>query len=111
MDNVLVVNYTYIADPDAIAEHRPAHRAFLKGLADEGVLLLSGPMASGVGQPDAGLLVFASDSPEDVLARLGEDPFQKEGIVANVEVRGWTPVLGAWLDRVSGEDAEGAEEA
>ena len=101
MDNVLVVNYSYIADPDAIAEHRPAHREFLKGLADEGSLVLSGPLAPGVGQPDAGMLVFRSDSPEDVLAKLADDPFQTKGIVANVEVRGWAPVLGAWLDKVA----------
>ena len=101
MDNVLVVNYTYIADPDAIAEHRPAHRDFLRGLADEGLLALHVPLAPGVGQPDAGLLVFRSDSPEAVLAKLADDPFQREGIVAHVEVRGWTPVLGAWLDKVS----------
>lgn len=101
MDNVLVVNYTYVNDPDAIAEHRPAHREFLKGLADEGLLLLSGPLAPGVGQPDAGLLLFRSDDAEAVLGRLAEDPFQKLGIVANIEVRGWTPVLGAWLATVA----------
>ncbi len=101
MDNVLVVNYTYIADPDAIAEHRPAHREFLRGLADEGWLVLSGPLAPGVGQPDAGLLVFRSDDPAAVLARLADDPFQKQGIVANVTIRGWTPVLGAWLPQLS----------
>ena len=100
MENLLVVNYTYIADPEAIAEHRPAHRAFLTGLADEGSLVLSGPLAAGVGQPDGGLLVFRAGSPDEVLAKLADDPFQQQGIVESVEVRGWTPVLGAWLARV-----------
>lgn len=101
MDNVLVVNYTYIADPDAIAEHRPAHRAFLNGLAEEGVLVLSGPLAAGVGQPDGGMLILRADSVEAVLERLKADPFQQLGIVASIEVRGWTPVLGAWLGKVA----------
>ena len=101
MDNVLVVNYTYIADPDAIAEHRPAHRAFLATLAETGTLLLSGPMAPGVGQPDAGLLVLRGETPDEVLAALADDPFQQKGIVANIEVRGWKPVLGAWQEKVS----------
>ena len=38
--------------------------------------------------------------PDAVLALLADDPFQQRGIVASVEVRGWTPVLGAWLSVV-----------
>ena len=30
----------------------------------------------------------------DARARLAEDPFQVDGVVAQVDVRGWNPVLG-----------------
>ncbi len=46
------------------------------------------------GQSDAALLVVRAESAEDAAARLSSDPFQVNGVVANIDVREWKPVLG-----------------
>lgn len=91
---VYAVTYDYSDDEAARDEHRPAHRAFLGTLADEGALLFSGPFADDV--PGA-LLVVQGDDEGAVRELLREDPFQQLGLVARLGVRAWTPVLGAWL--------------
>ncbi|MFP5415680.1 MAG: YciI family protein [Actinomycetes bacterium] len=96
--SVYAVQYTYADNAEGLDAHRASHRDFLRGLGREGVVLLSGPMAAGVGQPDAALLLVQADGPDEILRRLADDPFQEEGLVENVEIRGWNPVLGAWFD-------------
>ncbi|MFK5582925.1 MULTISPECIES: YciI family protein [unclassified Serinicoccus] len=95
---VFVAHYTYSDDTDARDEHRPAHRQFLGGLADEGALLLSGPYASIEEAPDAALLILRGESAADLADLLREDPFQQQGLVEQVAIREWAPVLGAWFD-------------
>lgn len=92
--SVFAVHYTYTDDTAARDEIRPAHRAFLGDLADTGTVVLSGPLAAAEGRPDAALIVVRAADADEVRARLSEDPFQINGIVAQVEVRGWNPVLG-----------------
>lgn len=87
------VQYAYVDDP-AVEEHRPAHRAYLRSLADEGTLLVSGPFAD-EGPPGA-LLVLTGSSEQEVRDLLREDPFQQLGLVESVTVREWTPVAGRW---------------
>jgi uncharacterized protein len=87
------VQYAYVDDP-AVGEHRPAHRAYLGGLAAEGTLLVSGPFAD-EGLPGA-LLVLTGSSEQQVRDLLREDPFQQLGLVESVIVREWTPVTGRW---------------
>ncbi|HWJ85141.1 MAG TPA: YciI family protein [Cellulomonas sp.] len=87
------VRYTYDERADVRDVVRPEHRAYLAGLADVGNLLGSGPYADGA--PGA-LLVFAFPDRESLDAALAADPFIREGIVANVDVREWHLVLGPW---------------
>ena len=90
---VFAVTYRYPDDSEpARAENRPAHREFLRGLAEEGVLLLSGPYAAG--EAPGALLLFRADDKDALLARLREDPFQVHGLVAEVVATGWDPVSG-----------------
>lgn len=93
--SLFAVNYTYADDPEQLDANRADHRTFLGKLADEGVVVLSGPLAPGVGVPDAALLILKAESPEEILEILAEDPFQKLNLVEAVEVRGWNPVLGS----------------
>ncbi|OLT16681.1 hypothetical protein BJF86_15480 [Serinicoccus sp. CNJ-927] len=93
-----VVHYTYSDDTAARDQHRPAHREFLGGLAAEGTALLSGPYASIEEAPDAALLILRAESAADLAELLREDPFQQLGLVEQVAIREWTPVLGAWFD-------------
>ena len=99
--SLFAVQYTYADDTEALDAHRGDHRALLKDLAGQGVVLLSGPMAEGVGRPGAALLIVEADGPDEILQLLSDDPFQKQGLVEHVEIRGWKPVLGAWLDAVA----------
>lgn len=92
------VHYTYSDDTAARDEHRPAHRGFLADLAAEGVVLLSGPYAGIEEAPDAALLVLRGGSAAEIVELLRDDPFQQQGLVDQVAVREWTPVLGAWVE-------------
>lgn len=95
---IFAVRYTYSEDADALDEHRPSHRAFLRDLADEGVVLLSGPMARKADGPAAALLLLVGEAEEPLLELLREDPFQQLGLVEHVTIDRWDPVLGAdWL--------------
>mgnify|MGYP001164727448 CR=1 FL=1 len=92
--SLFTVQYTYTDDTALRDQVRPAHRAYLGDLAAEGTVVLSGPLAPVEGQSDAALLVVRAESAEDAAARLSSDPFQVNGVVANIDVREWKPVLG-----------------
>ena len=96
--SLFVVHYTYSDDTAARDEHRPAHREFLGGLAQEGTALLTGPYADVEEAPDAAMLILRGDSAAELAELLREDPFQQLGLVEQVAIREWTPVLGAWFD-------------
>jgi uncharacterized protein YciI len=87
------VRYTYDERTDVRDLVRPEHRAYLAGLAEAGTLLGSGPFTDG--EPGA-LLVFRAESPEAVAAIVADDPFSREGIVAQTDIRAWDVVLGPW---------------
>ena len=90
------VIYTYTEDVATRDEVRPQHRAYLTELADQGIVVLSGPVAAADGRPDGALLLVNAADEVTVRAHLGRDPFQRAGLVAAADVRGWTPVLGSW---------------
>ncbi len=87
------VQYTYDDRDDVRDAVRPEHRGYLNGLAGRGHLLGSGPYIDGA--PGALLVFRAADRVElDVL--LADDPFAREGLIAQTEVRAWDLVLGSW---------------
>ncbi|HCX85080.1 MAG TPA: hypothetical protein DHV14_08100 [Micrococcales bacterium] len=93
---VFAVEYTYddrTAERDAV---RPEHRAFLRALHETGALLASGPFEGGA---SALLVVVAAD---DAAARdlLTGDPFAAAGLLADVRVRPWSPVIGVFAHLV-----------
>jgi uncharacterized protein len=66
------------------------HAAFMDGLAEEGVVVLGGPVGEGDG--DSALLVADVDSEAAIRARLSEDPWA--GTILTIEsVRPWS----VWL--------------
>ena len=87
------VRYTYDERTDVRDVFRAEHRSYLAALAEHGTLLGSGPFTDG--DPGA-LLVFRAASPEVVGAILDDDPFVREGLVADSDVRAWDVVLGPW---------------
>jgi uncharacterized protein YciI len=64
-----------------------AHAAFMDGLAEEGFVVLGGPIGEGDG--DNALLVVAADSEAALRARLAEDPWG-EDMLTFESVRSWS---------------------
>ncbi|WP_150243343.1 YciI family protein [Nocardiopsis quinghaiensis] len=90
---VFAITYTYAADSAAARdEHRPAHREYLDGLSEQGANLCSGPF--GPGEAPGALLLFRAASEEEALALTEKDPFRLRGLVSEVGIREWVPVLG-----------------
>jgi uncharacterized protein YciI len=87
------VTYTYAEDSASLRdEHRPAHKDFLERQFDAGRLRVSGPYGAD-GAPGA-LLVFEAPSAGALTALLDEDPFRREGLIAERTVRDWQIFFG-----------------
>lgn len=103
---VFAVQYDYVDRPDALTEVRPAHRAFLSGLVEDGALLASGPFRLGPGETwppadgtGAGALLLVRAASAQAAAELLEpDPFNTAGLIERRSVRGWVPVMGPFQD-------------
>lgn len=93
---VFAVHYRYADDrPDEVTAHRPAHRAFLRGLYDQGVCLAAGAYPEG----SAGaLLVFRADSADQVVTLLQNDPFRQQNLVTDCQIRRWGLAMGPWTE-------------
>lgn len=85
--------YSYIDDAEVVAAHRPEHRAYLRTLADEGELVIAGPL--GEPGPARGLLVFDVDSADRVEEIAEGDPFHARGVIVDRTVQSWTVSIGA----------------
>jgi uncharacterized protein YciI len=76
---------------EEVLVHQDAHRAYLRGLKEKGVLIAAGPMT-----PRFGGMVMLRVGDDDAAAldviRDG-DPFVQSG-VAQYELIGWNPVIG-----------------
>lgn len=89
---IYAVKYEY--DPrkaEALAQHRPEHRVFLRTLFESGDLLASGPL----GENGALIVVRAAD-PNGALEMLKNDPLQLNEVILHRSVAEWTPVNGPW---------------
>jgi uncharacterized protein YciI len=74
------------------------HAAFMDALAEEGVVVLGGPVGEGDG--DNALLVIDLDHEAAVHARLAEDPWEGE-MLTTQSVRPWS----VWLRADAGRSA------
>jgi uncharacterized protein YciI len=79
----------YQAPLDEVDKHREAHFAFLAGLNERGLILVSGRRNPPVG----GLVVIDADDMEQAKAIMADDPFAKAG-VAVYEAYEFTPSAG-----------------
>ncbi|MER5181246.1 YciI family protein [Streptomyces sp. NPDC002896] len=89
---VFAVTYTYTDDTAGRDEHRPAHKEYLNSLAVQGVNLCSGPF--GADETPGALLLISAATKADALDATEGDPFRRQGLVADVSARAWTPMLG-----------------
>jgi uncharacterized protein YciI len=88
--SIYVVSYVYEDDPIELNQVRPTHRAWLTEQLDKGNLLASGPMIDRA----AALLIFKSESIEELNALLDQDPFELAGLIAQRSIEAWNPIFG-----------------
>ena len=69
----------------------PAHASFMNTLASQGFVILGGPLE---GTPDV-LLVVSATTPDEVRARLAEDPWAVADLLRVSRVAPWTLRLGS----------------
>jgi len=79
----------YTSNAATIAQARPAHREYLKGLIEQGKLVISGPFSDDRG----GLLVYEAETAEQVEALITADPFAQQGVFVSWEIRPWNVVM------------------
>jgi hypothetical protein len=79
----------YLQDSAIVEAHRPAHRAYLTKLLDQGNLFASGPFADGSGA----LIIYEADSAEAAEALLQADPFHAAGVFLRWQLRPWKVVF------------------
>ncbi len=96
----------YRAALEAIEATTAAHRSYVADLADQGIVLASGPMDPRTGGM---LLVRVSDDDPGALDRIRDgDPYWQRGL-ANHELIRWNPGTGREaLDRLGRDAAPGA---
>jgi len=87
------VRYTYDARSDVRDAVRPEHRAYLAELLERGALHVSGPFSDDA-EPGA-LLIFEAADAAELADLLAADPFAREGLVAQTDVRAWTVAVGS----------------
>ena len=93
--SIFAVEYVYDADSSSIRdEHRPTHREWLAGLAEQGRLLASGPFTDGAGA----LLIFTAEDEVDLSNLLMQDPFASVGAISGMKTTQWKPVVGAFAN-------------
>jgi len=101
MASTFAVIYTYTDDTALREATRPTHRENLRGLADDGALLVAGAWAPS--EAPGGLLVFRAEDKATVQGFVDADPYTKAGVVAKADIREWVPPLGPLAPRFSGE--------
>ena len=89
---LFAVTYNYVDDIDLLNEIRPIHREWLGIQLEHGALLASGPM---VNRP-AALLIWRTDSIEELNSLLDNDPFEIAGAITERTIEEWNTVFGPW---------------
>lgn len=96
-NTIYIAEYVYEDDINEIkAEFRPAHRQFMRDLNAENKVLASGRLDAFNQQ--GSLTIVSAPSSQAVRDMLSEDPFVRGGLVKQVVVRAWTPVVGLLAD-------------
>jgi hypothetical protein len=72
-------------------DHWQSHAAFMNGLVHDGFVLLGGPLD---GTPDVLLIVRATHT-DNIMSRLADDPWGRNGLLRITHVHPWTLRLGA----------------
>jgi uncharacterized protein YciI len=81
------------------------HAAFIDALADEGFLILAGPL--GGGAKHRALLIVNSVSEQGIRERFAEDPWMRMGVLRILTIEPWEVLVGTErLDRARADITE-----
>ena len=95
---MFAVTYGYTDDVTTRDSLHTEHRDYLRGFADQGVLLLSGPY--GPAEAPGALLLFLADDKAYIAALVAKDPFATSGVIADLHIAQWDPVIGSLLTAI-----------
>lgn len=79
------VTIQYGPDKSKIAEFRPPHRAYLRGLIDSGKVVIAGPFTD----DSAGLIAYEAESEAEVEQIIKADPFYQNGVFQSWVIKPW----------------------
>lgn len=89
-----VIEYSYDHSFDSlIRDLRPAHRTFLRGLHDAGVLVASGFLRDAA-MDEGALILLRANSAQEALDLLDDDPFNAAGFILGRRIKEWVPTIG-----------------
>lgn len=96
-NSIYVAEYLYEDDINELkAEFRGAHRQFMRQLNSEGHIFSTGRIDAF--NSSGSLTIVLAPSGQAVRDLLSEDPYIKGGLVKEVLVRSWTPVVGTFVE-------------
>ena len=90
---LFVVTYTHPDEAGWQAQLMP-HIEYLRALVDDGVLRASGPLPEA--QIKSALLILAASDRAELDSIVARDPFAAHGLIADMTVREWDPIFGAF---------------
>lgn len=76
-------------------DSRPAHLAWLDGLANSGKLKFAGPFLGPDGKPNGSLVMLDVADRAEAEALAAEDPYATAGLFAGVDIRAWAWAVNA----------------
>ncbi|OUL89224.1 YciI family protein [Paraburkholderia hospita] len=79
----------YANEPERLSEFRPAHRAYLQDLLQQGRLVVAGPFADGSGA----LFVYEAANESEATKLAADDPFAKASLFTGIVMKPWTLVF------------------
>ena len=79
--------------------HLMPHVDWLKQRLADGALIASGPFPGG--HVKSAMLIMAAPDQAALEAIIATDPFAVEGLIANMTIREWDPIFGAFNARSS----------
>ena len=96
MHHLLFYTFAYTDHAVRREPYRADHLAFAQAAANRGELLLAGALADPM---DSAVLLFTTAEAASAFAEA--DPYVQGGLVKSWEVRTWTTVVGAWMEKKS----------
>ncbi len=91
-------------DGEGWGKYLHAHIEYLRFLIEQGRLRASGRLK---GKPlRSGFLIFTATTQAEVEALIEQDPFAKEGLIAELTIHEWDPLFGVFAAESSGDMPE-----